>query len=71
MSMPDKCRHGGPWDRGDADYYYRRPFRPHMYEGNTGDTPEIHEDDMTPEQIADYYDGYFGRDHDLCEPRHK
>ena len=24
-------RHGGAWDRGSADSYYRRPYSPHKY----------------------------------------
>jgi len=24
-------RHGGAWDRGAADSYYRRPYKPHKY----------------------------------------
>lgn len=24
-------RHGGAWDRGSADSYYRRPYNPHKY----------------------------------------
>ena len=26
-------RHGGPYDRGSADSYYRRPPRPHYFVG--------------------------------------
>ena len=34
--MPNYSRrHGGPWDRGSADSYYRRKFDPHYYTGNT------------------------------------
>ena len=28
-------RHGGPFDRGAADAYYRRPFNPHYFVGPT------------------------------------
>ena len=28
-------RHGGPMDRGAADSYYRRQFRPHFFSGDT------------------------------------
>jgi len=34
-------RHGGPWDRGSADSYYRRPFRPHYFENGTYSSKEI------------------------------
>lgn len=32
-------RHGGPYDRGGADSYYRRAFDPHYYVGNTYSSP--------------------------------
>jgi hypothetical protein len=28
-------RHGGAWDRGNADSYYRRPYSPHKYVAGT------------------------------------
>ena len=28
-------RHGGAWDRGSADSYYRRPYSPHKYVAGT------------------------------------
>ena len=28
-------RHGGAWDRGGADSYYRRPYSPHKYVAGT------------------------------------
>ena len=28
-------RHGGAWDRGSADNYYRRPYNPHKYVAGT------------------------------------
>lgn len=34
-------RHGGPFDRGSADSYYGRPFRPHKFTGATYSTPEV------------------------------
>ena len=34
-------RHGGPYDRGGADSYYRRPFRPHYFVGATYQSKEI------------------------------
>lgn len=51
-------RHGGAFDRGSADSYYRRLFRPHYYVGNTGQSEEVTEPDMTAEQIAAYRAGY-------------
>ena len=54
----ENMRHGGPFDRGSADSYYRRGFDPHYYIGATGNTPRIEEDDMTSDQIAQYYAGH-------------
>lgn len=34
-------RHGGPYDRGSADYYYGRPFNPHYFKGATYASEEI------------------------------
>lgn len=34
-------RHGGPCDRGSADAYYRRLYRPHYFKGGTGVGEEI------------------------------
>ena len=51
-------RHGGPFDRGSADSYYRRGINPHYYIGATGSTPRIEEDDMTSAQVAEYIAGH-------------
>jgi hypothetical protein len=51
-------RHGGPYDRGAADSYYRRFFRPHYFVGGTGTSEEITEENMTQEEIQAYRDGY-------------
>lgn len=51
-------RHGGPWDRGSADSYYRRPRVPHYYVGGTGSSPKVDAKDMNPEEIKAYYAGY-------------
>lgn len=51
-------RHGGPYDRGSADSYYRRGFRPHYYTGGTYTSERVEEADMTREQIAAYSAGY-------------
>ena len=55
--MYDK-RHGGPYDRGSADSYYRRGRRPHYFVGATYSTPEVTEKDMTPDEISAYNQGY-------------
>ena len=51
-------RHGGAYDRGAADSYYRRPFNPHMYAGATMTSPRIELACMTPEEITAYTAGY-------------
>ena len=53
-----KMRHGGPWDRGSADAYYKRPFKPHYFMGDTHNSDLKKEDDMTEKQIEDYEAGY-------------
>jgi hypothetical protein len=52
------CRHGGPFDRGSADSYYRRKFNPHYYVGATGDSRLIKSRNMTRDQLDDYQAGY-------------
>jgi pyridoxine/pyridoxamine 5'-phosphate oxidase len=51
-------RHGGPYDRGSADSYYRRPRNPHFYAGATAQSPRIEEACMTPDEIEAYNAGY-------------
>lgn len=53
----DYKRHGGPFDRGGADSYYRRGVDPHYYTGSTGLTPRVEIKPNTPEWDA-YMDGY-------------
>ena len=50
--------HGGPYDRGSADYYYWRECKPHYYKGATGSSERVEEEDMTPEEIKAYLEGY-------------
>ena len=51
-------RHGGPYDRGAADAYYRRPFKPHYYKGDTYNSELVTEDDMTDEELLEYNTGF-------------
>jgi len=51
-------RHGGAYDRGSADSYYGREPRPHYFTGNTYQSTEIEEVDMSEEEIAAYMAGY-------------
>ena len=51
-------RHGGAWDRGSADSYYRRGAKPHLYQGGTHMSPMVTEERMTALEVAAYYAGY-------------
>ena len=59
-------RHGSPADRGSADRYYGRVYRPHYhvwtYESIAGKMElcfrEVKIENMTPEQIKEYRNGY-------------
>ena len=51
-------RHGGPYDRGAADAYYRRPYNPHFYTGATMQSLRIPRDNMTDAEIEAYGAGY-------------
>lgn len=51
-------RHGGPYDRGGADSYYRRAYSPHYYVGDTYSSHRIEEKDMTKEEIEAYNAGF-------------
>ena len=55
--MYDK-RHGGPYDRGGADSYYRRGYNPHYFTGATYQSPEVPMHKMTAEEITAYTKGY-------------
>lgn len=61
--MKENQRHGGAYDRGSADAYYQRPFKPHYYKGGTYNSELVEEKDMTPEEIDSYRDGY----NDQCD----
>jgi len=54
----DTKRHGGAYDRGSADSYYRRRPEPHLYAGDTYSSKRILEADMTPAEIYQYWEGY-------------
>jgi len=36
-------KHGSPYDRGSADYYYGRGSNPHCYPNGTGNAPRVKE----------------------------
>jgi hypothetical protein len=45
-------KHGGPYDRGSADCYYRRDFDPHYWTDGTGGGQRIKIEKGTPEYEA-------------------
>jgi len=52
----DRNRHGGLFDRGGADSYYRRGRQPHWYPEGTGNGARV--TDLTAEEIAEYMAGF-------------
>lgn len=48
--------HGGPFDRGRADGYYRRPMKPHKFPDGTYNGPEV--TDLTDEELKAYEAGF-------------
>jgi len=51
-------RHGGPFDRGGADYWYHRPPAPHYYVAGTMTSERIGRAGMTEAEIEAYFAGY-------------
>jgi hypothetical protein len=51
-------RHGGPYDRGSADAYYRRGYDPHYFRGATYSSTRIGREKMTPAEIEAYKQGW-------------
>jgi hypothetical protein len=49
-------RHGGPYDRGSADSYYRRGRNPHYYKGDTARSELVLA--LTKQELAEYNLGY-------------
>ena len=52
-------RHGGPYDRGSCDAYYHRAAQPHYFTRDSFRSTQIEECDMSEEEIAAYYQGYY------------
>ena len=50
--------HGSPYDRGSADSYYQRSFRPHYFVGDTYKSDEIQQSEMTLEEVEEYTRGW-------------
>ena len=51
-------RHGGPFDRGQADSYYGRDYNPHYFVGDTYNSPKIELAQMTAQEIVAYTAGF-------------
>ena len=49
-------RHGGAWDRGSADCYYMRPYKPHKYVAGTMTSERI--EDLSAHDLAAYAAGW-------------
>jgi hypothetical protein len=61
IGMPDH-RHGGPYDRGATDSYYRRGISPHYFKGATYQSEKV--TDLTLEEVAEYMRGYNDNEND-------
>lgn len=53
----DRKFHGSPWDRGEMDSYYRRGCLPH-WRRNGSPLERVEKEDMTEQEIAEYYAGF-------------
>lgn len=51
-------RHGGAYDRGQADSYYGRDYNPHYFTGDSFNSPRIELQDMSAQEIIAYTAGY-------------
>lgn len=49
-------RHGGPYDRGSADFYYGRGCEPHYYKAGTYTSERV--TDLTEAETFAYMAGY-------------
>lgn len=58
MHKPIDKRHGSPYDRGEADSYYKLPPDPHYYKGEVCMSEVVKYKDMSLEEIYEYYLGY-------------
>jgi hypothetical protein len=51
-------RHGGPYDRGGADFWYNRPVDPHYFADHADGPGRTKVTDLKPTERAAYLDGY-------------
>ena len=58
FNKSETVRHGGPFDRGSADSYYHRGLQPHYYVGASITSERVEKDDMTRQELLEYYAGF-------------
>jgi hypothetical protein len=58
LKSEEKERHGGPFDRGSADSWYRRSPDPHYWTHGSYHGERIGHNRMSEQEISDYYEGY-------------
>lgn len=58
FGVSEVVRHGGPFDRGSADSWYRRPLNPHYYVDDSITSEKVEMSEMTDSQIQEYYAGH-------------
>jgi hypothetical protein len=63
-ASPIDHRHGGPWDRGACDSYYRRGREPHYYVGDTYASLRVEEAQMTTDELDEYHMGFVDNERD-------
>jgi len=51
-------RHGGAYDRGQADSYYGRDYNPHYFTGDSFNSLRVELQDMSAHEIVAYTAGY-------------
>ena len=64
LNMYFDQRHGGPYDRGTCDSYYRRDYNPHYFVGDSYNTPRIELAQMSAAETMEYTAGF--RDNEAC-----
>lgn len=56
--MTKQVTKGSPYDRGAADSYYGRPGNPHYFIEVNGTRETFDKNQMTQEQLGEYWEGY-------------
>ena len=58
MTLEINRKHGSPFDRGGADFYYHRSFDPHYWPKGTGHGTRVEQKDMSLTEQAEYLLGW-------------